>query len=556
LNPNQLSVLEEVIPKDAIKNGVAVPKIKSLKVTDGIKCDACKKCFGAKRSFQNHLNMEHDGDSTIKYFNCSVQRLQNFPSSPYFSIKVTDLSISKDGSVMDFNRCRELLQASEKESLEIDDDHAVRAESLQVNQLFLDQFLKKYNEEFVESVLNTMKSVNKQIQECCENFLLHINDALKDKNLYIRRCIQKFTGSTKVAFSHLQELDTVKAYSRVLYRSIMCMADLEISDAKKVLQERHQVMSRIYGLLYSILTQKITCHDSANELIFDKIFMFLCMKSGRVMRKPGDITKDMSAWKFILKGTALLFLKSKDMDPKGFCSEYLSLDEQTNFDLVSHKKAILSSLARQCPFVPRIQYNLTDPSVLTIDGHTEIRLGHVRNAVERLAKVISNKLTSACPKLDQLPGIEACKRDLTGIHEEGYSFISDEVNNFIDSSTLAFINIMGKLGISDPTAIDEGTARLFLNHCATLNADLLTAVHFTCGYPFRGPEYESMLIQDSYVGHRSVLILTKEQRMVIVGRYSKTRNMGAPESVRPKLLPIWLSQMLFKYLLYIRPAER
>jgi hypothetical protein len=438
----------------------------------------------------------------------------------------------------------------------VDGSHESRAVSLQASELFLTGFLQKFPEQKIENVLTSMNSTIDDLRNACEKYVDFINDMISNQNLYLRRCIQRFSGSSKMAFGYLQEKESVKAYARILYRSILCLAELNVPEARKTIQEKEKPMNRIYGLMYVILTQKGSNLEGQENLLLNDVVSFLCMKSSRAMKNASDLTKDMSAWKFLLKGTALIYLGKSDLDPTGFCSEYLSQDEPTNFDLICNKKAVLSALARQTPFVPRIQYNLGDPSVLTIDGHTDITLLHVKEGVHRLNKVISNKLKSICPHLDDLPGIDSCIRDLTGIHEEGYSFLSDEINNLMEDSTHGFMDVMEKLGVTDPNAIDEGVARLFLNNCATLNADILTAVHITCGYPFRGPEYESMLIQDSYIGHRSLLVLPKEKQLVIVGRYSKTRNLGAPEHIRPKLLPKWLSDLLFKYLLYIRPAER
>jgi hypothetical protein len=230
-----------------------------------------------------------------------------------------------------------------------------------------------------------------------------------------------YSGSSKAKFQRLQEEHTEVAYARVLYRTITCLAARGNHEAEKVVNAStpDEMNSRIYSFCFRILFQKLPHYASQSDLILEEALIFLSLKSKTHLRNAGDLTKDMSAWKFILKGTALLFLIStagQEYDPKELAFELLSQENQTNFDLVCERKALFTNLSRQTPFVPRIQYDLDDMTKLTIDGHTTITLVDVQLGFSSILNSIEEKLINIYPNISMVPGIDRCQRDLTGVY--------------------------------------------------------------------------------------------------------------------------------------------
>jgi hypothetical protein len=431
--------MEDVLPKEAIEKGMTVPKIDSLILKNGFKCSECGKCFGAIKSCKNHISSNHKAISTATVEACTVQRLQNLSTSPYFSVySLPEENYDCGGpSITD---CISFLKSSHCVSISHDSDN-IRAQSLLCKDMYFSDFLNGISDNDVQDIMSSMCiKDNELLLNSCIEYVNYINRNISKDNRFICRCLEMYSGSSKAIFGRLQEYDTVKTYGRILFRTITCLAARGNCDAKKVVNstDSKQLNSQIFSFCFRVVFQKLSHYASQSELILEEAIIFLSMKNKSILRNAGDLSKDMSALKFILKGTALLFLTSdtgRAYDPKEFALQYLSQENQTNFDLVCDKKALFTNISRQTPFVPRIQYNLGDPTILTIDGHTTITLEDVKIGFRSVLQTIEDKMTSILPNLKMYPGIERCQRDLTGVYEDGYSFITDEANNLFELTT-------------------------------------------------------------------------------------------------------------------------
>jgi hypothetical protein len=179
--------MEDVIPKYAIEKGIPVPKIEGLMVMNGCKCSECGKCFGVIKSCKNHIKANHESGAVVE--SCSVQRLQNISTSPYFCVTELPSSIPiKEGPSME--ECKLLLKSSHSYSL-AQDKNNVRAQSLLCRDMYFREFLEQVSEDEITEVQGSMKiNMNPNLFSASTGFIKHINQNITKDNQFLCRYVE------------------------------------------------------------------------------------------------------------------------------------------------------------------------------------------------------------------------------------------------------------------------------------------------------------------------------------------------------------------------------
>jgi hypothetical protein len=151
--------------------------------------------------------------------------------------------------------------------------------------------------------------------------------------------------------------------------------------------------------------------------------------------------------------------------------------------------------------------------------------------------------------------------DLGSIHDDftcatpGWSFLEEEQNNLRFAYKALSRRAWSSVYRKQPFAkhghwLPETCSAYFLGE-AELNKELFAAIHFKAGLPARGTEITSIRIYNTAEVLRNVII--REGRVLLVIGYNKARASNFHAFYIVRYLPPRLAQLVFLYLVYIRP---
>jgi hypothetical protein len=143
--------------------------------------------------------------------------------------------------------------------------------------------------------------------------------------------------------------------------------------------------------------------------------------------------------------------------------------------------------------------------------------------------------------------------ELISNREPGMSFIILAENKArLEGHTQAFVRwSVGRLQTADGTWVKTRVNAYFGDHDQLLRS-LLLCIYQTSGQPARGPEILSVKVCNTQNSPRNIVI--SHGRLCLITSYTKAGSGNSEPFYVIRFLPLQLSQLLYKYLVYIRPC--
>ena len=239
--------------------------------------------------------------------------------------------------------------------------------------------------------------------------------------------------------------------------------------------------------------------------------------------------------------------------------KYLFDGQLTVYSSLKQISRLVASFALNESLLPIIIWDKLSTKTLFIKGK-KISINDISNA----AKFSINKVKSIIDIL--LSGyIIKDVMNYNNIYDQlenndpGYSFIIDNNNKFngLFNSLIKYFyskrNLKNKY-FSNNSESNYQNKYNYLNKCSELIEWILISIHLTYGQPARGTELTSTQIINPSFGFQNIFWINNT--IAISTYYSKMSSISQSNRTIIRFLPIVLSELVVKYLIYIRPIER
>ena len=194
-----------------------------------------------------------------------------------------------------------------------------------------------------------------------------------------------------------------------------------------------------------------------------------------------------------------------------------------------------------------------DGQVLQIDGAGTFSMVQFRTmawlTIQDCQKLLRELMFHWQPAVD----LDAIQDNLTNI-QAGWSFLEEPANglqgSFRHLHRRAWHGI-GCQGLMAKGQWSHARSGKYLRMVASFQRLLLACIHFTGGIPARGTEVTTI----KWCNTRHVMrnIFVYQGRLVVITEYTKARGRMNKSFYIVRFLPLLVSQILFQYLVYVRP---
>ena len=316
----------------------------------------------------------------------------------------------------------------------------------------------------------------------------------------------------------------------------------------------------IHSVLKGTLLSEHRITEQVSDLTIGKFLMLSCLTRDYKFGSVQVLQKCLTILKFVIRGFVLVEALDKRSDEltDGLASvnlqKFVQRGKCTPFNTVAELAALLQGMSNGAPHVPKVHW--LDPVHHKVLGvrNMQIALTDIAFAAKQLIQQATKTLKTLECGLpvthSQVSEMLKNATDNLESTETGYWFGSSFGE---EPQTLLLRWVLGNGNLAE-RFYGEGksvTYGKYIDLVEQMEGLLLVLLHVAAGMPARATEYGPLLLRNSSTELRSIVLVQGE--LVMLQRYGKTRNTTQKDRVVARYLPSALTELFFRYYVYVRP---
>lgn len=285
-------------------------------------------------------------------------------------------------------------------------------------------------------------------------------------------------------------------------------------------------------------------------------------------RYSGSFAQVQYSIRLFLWDQAVKILTGKNPDEKAvsrlkkFCSP-----KKGQYTFYWVRRALCFARKARMDLPPRLSMGYSGSTLWLSVGRVCVTQARLREAVSKIIAKLSS-----CLETDLLLGLgkslvdppeNSHVSDVMRCSQLGYSFLADRENSFHarQGDILKMMAVRSELQERFFDKVVDGDYTLrpkavlaYLEKQKVFLGLLFTALHLACGLPSRGGEYNTLLISETGMRHRS--IFHDLNGIFLIFRYSKQTAVFGPTTSIPKYMGSRVGAILKRYLTFALPTLR
>ena len=359
------------------------------------------------------------------------------------------------------------------------------------------------------------------------------------------------------------------------------------STAAAAFVDLRQLAFKIQTLFYHVAT-RVQMDIETRDSLF--LFPWIAMKAYKARRSIRSITTDLAKVKFAIRGS--LYLEIRGQYWRGMLSNDLMAEQANswiqdhdllltndtfpddvkvfyellgngfngNIQLLSQIKSLIEKQGRSSTAAPKIW--VTDPEHLILTSGQDVSLRRIRSGLQKLVASANGKLDSILHPI-QMERLNISRsetetwKDVCYNSQVGYGFSTEMENrlrNVMDlASSKVLILGLAERGTNGALNFDDVKVNQFMVAAGNLVKEIACLVLWTGGNPPRSTEFLEASFRNTSSSFRSLFLINDS--FVFVSEYVKYSNTNSSEMPILRVLPKAVSEIIFNYLILIRPLE-
>ena len=275
-----------------------------------------------------------------------------------------------------------------------------------------------------------------------------------------------------------------------------------------------------------------------------------CLNQTKIYVKVNEVSRRVAKLLYFMK-ISTLALVSSDLEfsesieqEKSIEEFYLSFYQRTvNNPIISmlHFSKFVASFGTEQK-LPKVYWVVNSNYTKLQAGPTTISIQDLRDMTRKGNELITNFFRDNLMMRFNFEVPSILSDDFNNA-EEGYYFVHDHNNNFLDAQIAFHQHLCSKGVMNDIEAYVENW-RKFMQL-------LIFNIHLTSGNPARATELETLQFKNSGLKERNVFVF--QDKIALIPTYNKTNNLKGQDRLIPRFLPKNLSHIVIKYLIFVQP---